>query len=62
MFPAIATKLPEQLRAASAAVKVEQVDDSMNKLEADNPMGETEPAAEEEEKKDDDAKKDDAKK
>ena len=37
-FPAIATKLPEILRAESAAIKVDKVDDSMNKLEADDPM------------------------
>ncbi len=35
IFPAIATKFPEQLREESAAVKTEQVDDSMNRLEAD---------------------------
>jgi TRAP-type mannitol/chloroaromatic compound transport system permease large subunit len=35
VFPVIATKFPEQLREESAAVKTEQVDDSMNKLEAD---------------------------
>jgi TRAP-type mannitol/chloroaromatic compound transport system permease large subunit len=34
-FPAIATKFPEQMRAESAAVKTEEVDDSMNRLEAD---------------------------
>jgi TRAP-type mannitol/chloroaromatic compound transport system permease large subunit len=34
-FPAIATKFPEQMRAESAAVKTEEVDDSMNRLESD---------------------------
>jgi tripartite ATP-independent transporter DctM subunit len=35
IFPAIATTLPERLRAESAAVKTEEVDDSMHRLEAD---------------------------
>jgi tripartite ATP-independent transporter DctM subunit len=34
-FPAIATKFPEQMRAESAAIKTEDVDDSMNRLEVD---------------------------
>jgi tripartite ATP-independent transporter DctM subunit len=34
-FPAIATKFPEQLREEARAVKTEQVDDSMNRLEED---------------------------
>jgi len=34
-FPVIATKFPEQMRAESAAVQTEEVDDSMNRLEAD---------------------------
>jgi tripartite ATP-independent transporter DctM subunit len=34
-FPAIATKFPEQMRAESAAIKTEDVDDSMNRLESD---------------------------
>jgi tripartite ATP-independent transporter DctM subunit len=34
-FPAIATKFPEQMRAESAAMKTEEVDDSMNRLESD---------------------------
>mgnify|MGYP003705310175 CR=1 FL=1 len=42
--------------------KVEQVDDSMNKLESDNPMGESEPAAEDEQRPGEDAAKGDAKK
>ena len=61
-FPAIATKLPEQLRKQSSAERVEQVDDSMNKLESDNPMGDPEPAAEEPQKPGEDAARDDAKK
>ena len=32
-FPAIVTKFPEELRAESAAIKTEEVDDSMNRLE-----------------------------
>ena len=60
--PAIATKLPEQLRAEQAATRVEKVDDSMNKLESDNPMGEAAPAEEDGEKKGEDAPKDEAKK
>jgi len=35
MLPGIATTFPEQVRRESAAVKVEQVDDSQNRLEAD---------------------------
>ncbi len=35
-FPVIATKFPEQLRRESAAVKVEKVDDSGNRLEEDS--------------------------
>ncbi len=34
-FPKIVTTFPEQLREESAAIKTEDVDDSMNKLEAD---------------------------
>lgn len=59
--PAIATKLPERLRAEQSATRVETVDDSMNKLESDNPMGEVAPAEEDAEKKGDDAPKDEAK-
>jgi hypothetical protein len=43
-FPAIATKFPEQMRAESAAVKTEEVDDSMNRLEADPLKGAQEEA------------------
>ena len=60
--PAIATKLPEELRKEQSATRVEQVDDSMNKLESDNPMGETAPAEDDAEKKGEDAPKDEAKK
>ncbi|TAN56191.1 MAG: TRAP transporter large permease subunit, partial [Betaproteobacteria bacterium] len=35
IFPAIATKLPDELRREAAAVETEEVDDSMNRLEAD---------------------------
>jgi len=34
-FPGIATKFPEQLREEARAVKVEQIDDSMHRLEED---------------------------
>ena len=34
-IPAIATYLPEQLQKESRAVKTEEVDDSMNRLEDD---------------------------
>jgi TRAP-type mannitol/chloroaromatic compound transport system permease large subunit len=34
-FPAIATKFPEHLREEARGVKVEQVDDSANRLEED---------------------------
>ncbi|MEW5864509.1 MAG: TRAP transporter large permease subunit [Pseudomonadota bacterium] len=34
-FPAIATKLPEELQAVARAVKTEEVDDSANRLEED---------------------------
>jgi tripartite ATP-independent transporter DctM subunit len=43
-FPAIATKFPEQMRAESAAIKTEEVDDSMNRLEADPLKGAQEEA------------------
>jgi tripartite ATP-independent transporter DctM subunit len=38
-FPAIVTKFPEQMRAESAAIQTEDVDDSMNRLEADPMKG-----------------------
>ena len=50
MFPAIATWFPEVLQAEARAVKTEQVDDSMNRLEEDPLQGmETTPSLEEEE-------------
>jgi tripartite ATP-independent transporter DctM subunit len=49
LFPRIATEFPTQLQAESRAVKTEQVDDSMNRLEED-------PAKAMEEKADEDAK------
>jgi len=64
MFPAIATWFPQHLQAESRAVKTEQVDDSMNRLEAAPYEGEKEGAgaAEEEEAKDGDSlEKDDMK-
>ena len=54
VFPAIATKFPEQLREESAAIKTEEVDDSMNRLEAD-PGGQVKEGYEEEEKGEGDA-------
>jgi hypothetical protein len=44
-FPVIATKFPEQMRAESAAVKTEEVDDSMNRLESDPLKGAQDEAA-----------------
>jgi tripartite ATP-independent transporter DctM subunit len=38
-FPKIVTTFPEQLREESAAIKTEDVDDSMNRLEADPMKG-----------------------
>ena len=35
IFPQIATSFPEQLQAESRAIKTDEVDDSMNRLEAD---------------------------
>jgi tripartite ATP-independent transporter DctM subunit len=35
VFPAIVTKFPEQLREEARGVKVQQIDDSMNRLEED---------------------------
>jgi tripartite ATP-independent transporter DctM subunit len=48
VFPAIATKFPEQLQAESRAIKTEEVDDSQNRLEED-------PAKAMQEKAEDDA-------
>jgi hypothetical protein len=36
VFPKIVTTFPEQLREESAAIKTEDVDDSMNRLETDH--------------------------
>jgi tripartite ATP-independent transporter DctM subunit len=47
-FPVIATKLPQEFRAEAAAIKTEEVDDSMNLLEAD-PSQQMEDAAESDE-------------
>ena len=47
-FPAIATKFPEQLREEARAVQVEQVDDSMDRLEEDpHKAGQEKPGEEE---------------
>jgi len=74
MFPQIALYLPEKLQAEARAVKVEQVDDSMNKLESDpvqlyeeqvdalEEQAEQEKLEEENEKKADDLEKGDASK
>ncbi len=63
MFPAIATWFPTHLQAESRAIKTEQVDDSMNRLEAAPYEGEKEgaEAAEEEAKDGDSLEKDDMK-
>ena len=64
IFPAIATWFPEKLQAESRAVKTEEVDDSMNRLEEDPAKSMQEEAqgeAEEEEKKGDALEKDDMK-
>jgi tripartite ATP-independent transporter DctM subunit len=60
VFPKIVTTFPEQVRVESSAIKSEQVDDSMNKLETE--MTAEEPAESEEEKKGDELEKGDAKK
>jgi tripartite ATP-independent transporter DctM subunit len=48
--PAIATSFPEQLRAEQSAVRTEEVDDSMNRLEDDPMKGSPQYEEEEEEK------------
>jgi TRAP-type mannitol/chloroaromatic compound transport system permease large subunit len=48
VFPKIVTTFPEQLRAEGAAIKAEEVDDSMNRLEED-PLQEIDSGKEEEE-------------
>ncbi len=60
MFPRIATEFPTQLQAESRAVKTEQVDDSMNRLEED-PTKATQDPDENEEKGGDPLEKDDLK-
>ena len=45
IFPQIATSFPEQLQAESRAVKTDEVDDSMNRLEADPLKGAEDEAA-----------------
>ena len=66
MFPQIATYLPEQLQAESRAARTEEVDDSMNRLEADPSETMEESAGQDSEeeggKKADDLEKDDASK
>jgi len=60
-FPAIVTKFPEELRAESAAIKTEEVDDSMNRLEQ-SPEEMMQQGAEKDEKEGGDAlEKDDLK-
>jgi len=63
-FPAIATWFPQQLQAEQAAVKTEEVDDSMNRLEGDTSKTmeqDVEKDAEEEGKDGDSLEKDDMK-
>jgi tripartite ATP-independent transporter DctM subunit len=60
-FPKIATSFPEQLQAESRAVKTEEVDDSMNRLEEDPGQTMKEEAEEEEEKGGDPLEKDEMK-
>ena len=64
VFPKIATELPERLQAAASAIKTEEVDDSMNRLESDaetsmeeKAEGEEEESAKRAPKKDEAAKK-----
>jgi TRAP-type mannitol/chloroaromatic compound transport system permease large subunit len=63
IFPQIATEFPTQLQAESRAVITEEVDDSMNRLEADpaEPMEESAEKDEEEESKEDALEKDEMK-
>ena len=56
IFPAIATYLPQQLHGEIAGTKVEQVDDSQNRLEED-PLKQKAEEVEEEEKKSDEVTK-----
>jgi tripartite ATP-independent transporter DctM subunit len=50
-FPKISTAFPEQLQHEARQIKTEEVDDSMNKLEDDNPMGSAQKNEEEEAEK-----------
>jgi TRAP-type mannitol/chloroaromatic compound transport system permease large subunit len=59
-FPAIATWFPEKLQSEQRAVKTEEVDDSMNKLE-EEPASTMEKETEEQEKEGDSLEKDDLK-
>jgi TRAP-type mannitol/chloroaromatic compound transport system permease large subunit len=62
IFPRIATEFPTQLQAEQRAIKTEEVDDSMNRLEEDPAKTMEEQAGEgEEEKKGDALEKDDMK-
>jgi DNA-binding transcriptional regulator of glucitol operon len=65
IYPKIATEFPTQLQAESRAVKTEEVDDSMNRLEEDPSKameeGAQEDAEEEKEKGGDALEKDDLK-
>lgn len=45
VFPAIATSFPEQVRREAAAIQVEQIDDSQNRLEPDPMEQMQQPAA-----------------
>ncbi|MFY9315545.1 MAG: TRAP transporter large permease subunit [Burkholderiales bacterium] len=60
IFPGIVTTFPEQLRKETAAEKVEEVDDSMNRLEED-PHKAAQEQADEDEKGADPLEKDDLK-
>jgi hypothetical protein len=59
-FPKIVTTLPEQLRTEAAAVKAEDIDDSMNRLEED-PTKTMQQQVEEEQKGGDPLEKDELK-
>ncbi|MCL4747807.1 MAG: TRAP transporter large permease subunit [Burkholderiaceae bacterium] len=62
VFPQIATWFPEHLRAESWAIKAEEVDDSMNRLEEDPAKRIQEQTEEESEKKAEEPEKGDASK
>ena len=49
VFPKIVTTFPEQLRAEGASIRVEEVDDSANRLEEDPLKAGQEPEQQEEE-------------